>query len=254
MLLVAGVVLFVLPTIDQTSGGTPSIATAEAAVNVTASAVVEETGSPGSAWLQVGGAFDSMVGITLALLAVTISGFCAIYFERVIKFTEKKEGREFLGIWERNFQLACWSIPSYLIVIFLNKPPESESHFSSWTPLAVVLSLFGCSGGLLVALSIKYGDSVLKTLAISGSIVYAALVDHCVLGGPLTAEMAVAAVVVVIAVFNYTFDTTLEMPNEKEKSVETRRMVTEISRRESHDDEEEGKERRPLFESLNNVP
>ena len=36
---------------------------------------------------------------------------------------------------------------------------EHNIPFSNWTPVAVVLSFLGAAGGLLVALSIKYGDS-----------------------------------------------------------------------------------------------
>ena len=57
------------------------------------------------------------------------------------------------------------------------------------------------------ALSIKYGDSVLKTLAISGSIIYSSVIDHIFLGGLFNEQMVLAAVVVVIAVLNYNFDT-----------------------------------------------
>uniref|UniRef100_A0A7S1ZAT8 EamA domain-containing protein n=1 Tax=Trieres chinensis TaxID=1514140 RepID=A0A7S1ZAT8_TRICV len=170
ILLVAGVVLFVLPTIDE--------------------GPIDQNSND----------YETMLGILLEIVVVMISGFCSIYFEKVIK-----SDHEQIGIWERNFQLACWSIPSYLMLIQLREP-RPDGYFANWTPLAIVLSLFGCSGGLLVALTIKYGDSVLKTLAISGSIIYAALFDQAFLGGPLTFEMGVSASVVIIAICNYTFD------------------------------------------------
>ena len=39
---------------------------------------------------------------------------------------------------------------------------------------------------MFVALSIKYGDSILKTLAVSGAIVVSSVLDRMFLGGPLT--------------------------------------------------------------------
>jgi len=63
-----------------------------------------------------------------------------------------------------------------------------------------------------VALSIKFGDSVLKTLAVSGSILFASVVDHYVLGGPLTGQMCIAGVVTVIAIINYAFDGSSSAP------------------------------------------
>jgi hypothetical protein len=47
---------------------------------------------------------------------------------------------------------------------------------------------------------------VLKTLAISGSIIYASIVDHITLGGPMNESMGLSIIVVVIAILNYNFD------------------------------------------------
>eukprot|EP00546_Thalassionema_frauenfeldii_P002840 CAMPEP_0178933512 /NCGR_PEP_ID=MMETSP0786-20121207/23305_1 /TAXON_ID=186022 /ORGANISM="Thalassionema frauenfeldii, Strain CCMP 1798" /LENGTH=106 /DNA_ID=CAMNT_0020611105 /DNA_START=531 /DNA_END=849 /DNA_ORIENTATION=- len=63
-------------------------------------------------------------------------------------------------------------------------------------------------GGLLVALSIKYAGSVLKTLAISISIIYAALVDHVFMNGPLNMQMILSAIIIIVSITNYTFDAT----------------------------------------------
>lgn len=49
---------------------------------------------------------------------------------------------------------------------------------------------------------------VLKTLAISGSIIYASIVDHITLGGPMNESMGLSIIVVVIAILNYNFDAT----------------------------------------------
>ncbi len=48
----------------------------------------------------------------------------------------------------------------------------------------------------------------MKTLAISGSIIYASVVDHIFLEGLFNGPMILAAIVVVIAVLNYNFDAT----------------------------------------------
>ena len=126
------------------------------------------------------------------------------------------------NIWGRNFQLGFYSVIMYLLFRGLEGTgtthddaaaegkvqrggPFFRPFFVNWSPLAVVLSCSAACGGLLVALSIKYGDSVLKTLAVSGSILFASVVDHYLLGGPLTGQMGVAAVVTIIAIVNYAF-------------------------------------------------
>ena len=77
-----------------------------------------------------------------------------------------------------------------------------------WSTMAFLLSVLGAAGGLLVALSIKYGDSILKTLAVTGAILLSSLLDHYMLAGPLTPIMVIAGAQVVIAICNYTFDLT----------------------------------------------
>ena len=60
----------------------------------------------------------------------------------------------------------------------------------------------------------------MKTLAISGSIIYSSVIDHYVLGGPLTGQMLLAGAVTLIAIMNYSFDSTApesaikKIPNE----------------------------------------
>jgi UDP-sugar transporter A1/2/3 len=52
--------------------------------------------------------YETLVGFVAVLAEVTLSGFASIYFEKVIKATNVK-----LTIWDRNFQLALWSIFLY---------------------------------------------------------------------------------------------------------------------------------------------
>ncbi len=55
-----------------------------------------------------------------------------------------------------------------------------------------------------MALSIKYSNYVLKTLAISGSLIYGSIVDHTCLNGPMNEQMGLSVIVVAIAMLNYT--------------------------------------------------
>lgn len=188
--LVVGVILFILPTFDKgrADGETTGLISTSAATGAI------------------------LAGCAAQIVVITISGYAAIYFERTIK-TDPTD------IWERNFQLSAWSILMYVLLMVI-MPPEggvdgSSRFLSSWTPLATVLSIFGACGGLLIALSIKYGDSVLKTLAISGGILYSTIVDRFLLGGPLTFQMGLAAIIVISSIINYVFDASPSMENEK---------------------------------------
>jgi UDP-sugar transporter A1/2/3 len=185
VLLVVGVVLFVLPTLKLDDGGGSTDA-----MNDDDAGAASGGPSNGS---------DLVLGVAAEMVVVALSGYASIYFERAIKHDP-------FDIWERNFQLGFHSMLMYVALIGLET--ERVRSPSNWTPVALALSFLGAAGGLLVALSIKYGDSVLKTLAISGSIIYASVVDHMCLDGPMNGEMGLAAIVVVIAVLNYNLDAT----------------------------------------------
>ncbi|KAL3940678.1 MAG: hypothetical protein SGBAC_004822 [Bacillariaceae sp.] len=143
-----------------------------------------------------------IIGTAAVITEVTLSGFASIYFEKVVKLDPLK-----LNIWERNFQLALGSLPVYLFFI-AGDGGGMKGFFGGWSLMAVLLSGLGAAGGLLVALSIKYGDSILKTLATTGAIILSSLLDHYLLGGPLTPSMIIAGVQVITAICNYTFDAT----------------------------------------------
>jgi UDP-sugar transporter A1/2/3 len=134
------------------------------------------------------------------LTEVTLSGFASIYFEKVIKSDPEQ-----LTIWERNFQLALGSIPVYIFFILYNGGGE-KGYFSGWSFVTVTLTCLGAAGGILVALSIKYTDSILKTLATTGAIVLSSLLDHVLLGGPLNLSMMLSGTIVVNSISDYTFD------------------------------------------------
>ena len=144
---------------------------------------------------------NAILGTTAVLIEVSLSGFASIYFEKVIK-TDPLQ----LSIWERNFQLAFGSVPVYLM--FIVSTGGLSTLGSGWTVLAWGVALLGAAGGLLVALSIKYGDSILKTLATTGAILLSSVIDRVWLGGPLTPAMVIAAGQVILAICNYTFDQT----------------------------------------------
>jgi len=55
---------------------------------------------------------STLLGTAAVLTEVTLSGFASIYFEKVIKTDP-----ETLSIWERNLQLALWSVPVYALFL-----------------------------------------------------------------------------------------------------------------------------------------
>jgi UDP-sugar transporter A1/2/3 len=160
----------------------------------------ESTWNNESAHQSASTATSFYLGTAAVLTEVTLSGFASIYFEKVIKSDPEQ-----LSIWERNFQLALGSIPVYALFI-LNDGGGEGGYFSGWSFITVTLAFLGAAGGILVALSIKHTDSILKTLATTGAIVLSSILDHMFLGGPLNLSMTLSGTVVVNSICDYTFD------------------------------------------------
>lgn len=150
------------------------------------------------------------LGIGAVLLMVTISGYSAIYFEAMLK----KVG-ERVTIWERNFQLALYSILLLISLVVWEMMHDNRDEnmslqqfipFQGWTLNAFFISVLQAGGGLLVAATLKYADAVLKTLATSGSIVISAILGYLLLGGQLDIFVSIGCVATILAIFNYTLD------------------------------------------------
>jgi UDP-sugar transporter A1/2/3 len=164
-------------------------------------------------------------GYGAVLMEVMLSGFASIYFEKVVKSTT-----EVVTIWERNMQLSFYSIIIYLCMISydcsFSETPKALGE--NWSGLTMMVAFLGAFGGLLVAATLKYADSILKTLATAGAIVVSTVLGHFLLDSPLNHIMALGATCVIFAIFNYTMDATppaaptepspiLELPSNKKK-------------------------------------
>jgi UDP-sugar transporter A1/2/3 len=111
-----------------------------------------------------------------------------------------------LSIWDRNFQLALYSIGLYLGIIAYGSVATGTVVGAGWSALSLMVALLGSLGGILVALSVKHTDSIMKSIAVSGAIVLAGLGGYVFLQGPMTLTMVIGSVCAIIATQNYTFD------------------------------------------------
>jgi solute carrier family 35 (UDP-sugar transporter), member A1/2/3 len=149
---------------------------------------------------------ESTLGVGAVLVMVTVSGYSSVYFEGMLKKTGEK-----LTIWERNFQLALYS--SFLLIFVVFSEIEDynireHQFFTGWTINTVLIAIVQAGGGLLVAATLKYADAVLKTLATSGAIVLSAVLGKMFLGGVLDIFVGLGACGTILAIFNYTLDST----------------------------------------------
>lgn len=66
-------------------------------------------------------------------------------------------------MWDRNIQLATMSSLVFVPMAILESPGFNILHGFTWITVAVAST--GAAGGILVALAVKYTDSVIKCLA-----------------------------------------------------------------------------------------
>ena len=138
---------------------------------------------------------DYFVGMAASFGDVLLSGFVSIYFEMVLK-----SKAETYSVWDRNFQLSFWSAMMYAPIMLYD---NAANPFVGWSVATVGCAFIGALGGILVALSIKHTDSIMKTIATTGSIVLTTVLNAGFLGGPMTLEIWTGALIVICSVFSY---------------------------------------------------
>ena len=170
-----------------------------------ASPAIESSTSEASETTDTGGYSSSVMGMASVLIMVSLSGFASVYFEGILKDEKEK-----CSIWERNFQLSFFSILLLLVVGVYERYQEigkakGSSAFQGWTLNTILICVIQASGGLLVAATLKYADSVVKTLVTAGSIVLSTLFGYWLLGGVLNMYVVIGCWVTITAIFNYVF-------------------------------------------------
>jgi UDP-galactose transporter len=136
-------------------------------------------------------------GVFAAVGEVTLSGLCTVYMEKMFKDKSAE-----LTLWDRNVQLALASIPVYLVVVSVTDKKDQE-FFHGWSIVAAFLAFLGAFGGIVVAMSLRYTDAILKTFATTGSIIVTTLASYLLLEGPMNSSIVIAALVVTLAVMSY---------------------------------------------------
>lgn len=98
-------------------------------------------------------------------------------------------------------QLAAWSSIGYALLAAHARP---EAPFSGWSAVSGAIAAIGAAGGVIVALCLRYTDSVLKNFPTAASVVLVAAASAALLDGPATLPVAVGAVLVGLSILSYT--------------------------------------------------
>ena len=122
-------------------------------------------------------------GIVYVFSSAGISGFLGAYLERIYKATGGHNGPQ--AIWQRNVQLAFFSIPVTTTLAVLRDMALIKSFgiLYGYDSVIVSIVLLQATGGLVNAVVMRYAGNVLKCFAVSASICFCALLSASVQHG-----------------------------------------------------------------------
>ncbi|XP_057660859.1 UDP-N-acetylglucosamine transporter isoform X2 [Diorhabda carinulata] len=141
---------------------------------------------------------NHFVGFMAAFAACCLSGFAGVYFEKMLKGSD-------VTVWIRNVQLSFCSIPFGLISCFLYDGGviRENGFFFGYDKFVWYLVVLQATGGLIVAIVVKYADNILKGFATSLAIVISCIVSMYIFDFELSLQFALGAGFVIFSIFLY---------------------------------------------------
>jgi UDP-galactose transporter len=111
---------------------------------------------------------NKTVGLIAVVIACTTSGLAGVYFEKVLKDSNK------VTLWVRNVQLSFYSLfPALFIGVVIKDGSQiaKVGFFAGYNSVVWAAIASQAVGGLLVALVVNYADNIAKNFATSISII-----------------------------------------------------------------------------------
>ena len=169
---------------------------------------------------------DPVKGTAAILTIVGLSGFAGVMTELLLKNKQIRTGntssssgnnnddgggggidnnKPKLSIWDRNIQLSFWSIIFGIISLFIDRSWMNEDIglLSGFSFITFILIGLWTAGGLLVALTIKYTNVIIKGFASAISLILICISGYLFLDDYLDIVFLIGAVITIIATFNY---------------------------------------------------
>ncbi len=137
-------------------------------------------------------------GFFAAITACVLSGLAGIYFEKILKGSD-------VSVWMRNVQLSMLSMPLGLGVAYFKHGNEIavNGFFFGYDLIVWYLVILNATGGLLVAVVVKYADNILKGFACSLAIIITCIVSVLFFGFQLSLQFVCGASFVIGSIFLY---------------------------------------------------
>jgi len=146
---------------------------------------------------------NPVTGTIAMLTMISMSGFAGVYYEKMLKGVNQSPSDK-LSVWDRNVQLATWSIGFAMFGLFNDRAKIQENGlFYGWSFVTVFQCFLMTSGGLLVAVIIKYCDVIIKGMATTIALITISLVGWWFLEDDLDLIFVIGMTCTILAVFNY---------------------------------------------------
>ncbi len=143
---------------------------------------------------------QQMLGLAAVICSTITSGFAGVYFEKVLKSARG------LSLWERNVQLAAYSIVCGVLTVVVKdggKVVARGSLFSGISFAVVGVIVLQAAGGLLIAVVVKYADNIAKAFATSVSVIISCVLSILFFGFNPPVLFFIGAALVGYAVYVY---------------------------------------------------
>jgi solute carrier family 35 (UDP-sugar transporter), member A1/2/3 len=108
-----------------------------------------------------------LLGFVAVLFSCVTSGFAGVYFEKVLKSAKS------LSLWERNVQLATYSIliAGASVIMKDFQRVITDGPFVGMSMSSGIVILLQAAGGLVIAVVVRYTDNIAKAFATSVSMI-----------------------------------------------------------------------------------
>lgn len=139
-----------------------------------------------------------LLGFMCVLTAACTSGFAGVYFEMLLKSSKT-------SLFIRNIQMGIPSIMLSLLTVVIKdgRDVTEKGFFQGYNSTVVSVILLQAVGGLVVAVVVKYADSIRKSFAAALSIIASCILSVFFFGVQLNKTFALGVVFVCASVYMY---------------------------------------------------
>ena len=158
-------------------------------------------------------ALSKSFGLAITLSIAICSGFSSVYFEKILKNGPGEASSMHsspTAIWDRNFQLAFYSIIfTSSLSVYQYATDSSDSFekyvmFSGWSWVTFLICIVNSLGGFLVAATLKYADAIMKCFATAVAIIVTSIIGYFFLDSEITMFSSLGMLTTILSVLNYT--------------------------------------------------